>query len=334
VSHPAPRHRKQPQSTEHSTDEYFAEAHRHRKQSADRPSWKSGRLAAIAGTVMVLGAAAAATAVYLPGSTGHPAASTTTIGGKPVVADGLGRTVANGVGLAIGAMPRASTSSQAKPTASAHSTSNSHAAKSHASSSHASKPAARAAAVTKPTAQPKLTDTVYQNPLRSIKGLMAERIDMGADYGGSGPIYALGNAVITNATGNSTGWPGGGWITYQLTDGPAKGLVVYVAEDVTPSVQVGQHVTSSTVICNMFNGSAGIETGWATSDSSTAESQMPAAGGISGGGPFPTAVGMNFENLLVALGVPRSPFNGSASPFGVVPSGYPTSWSSVLTTKS
>jgi len=283
---------------------------------------------------MVVGAAAAATAVYLPGSTGHPAASTTTIDGKPVVADGLGHTVANGVGLAIGAMPRVSASSRAKPTATAHAASTSHAAKSHAASSHASKPAARAAADAKPTPQPKLTDTVYQNPLRSIKGLLAERIDMGADYGGSGPIYALGNAVITNATGDSPGWPGGGWITYQLTDGPAKGMVVYVAEDVTPSVQVGQHVTSSTVICNMFNGSAGIETGWATSDSSTAESQMPAAGGISGGGPFPTAVGMNFENLLVALGVPRSPFNGSATPFGVVPSGYPTSWTAALTTKS
>jgi hypothetical protein len=292
----------------------------------------SGRIAAIAGTVLVLGAAAAATAVYLPGSAGHPAANTTTIGGKPVVADGLGRTVANGVGLAIGAMPRVSATSRA--TAGSHASSNSRAAKSHATSSHAGKSAPRAAAVTKPSAaQPKHADTVYLNPLRSITGLLAERIDMGADYGGSGPIYALGNGVITNATGNSPGWPGGGWITYQLTDGPAKGLVVYVAEDVTPTVQVGQHVTSSTVICKMYNGSAGIETGWATSDSSTAESQMPEAGGISGQGPFPTAVGMSFEDLLVALGVPRSPFNGSATPFGVLPSGYQTSWSG-LTTKS
>jgi hypothetical protein len=295
----------------------------------------SGRVAAITGTVLVLGAAAAATAVYLPGSAGRPAAGTTTIGGKPVVADGLGRTVANGVGLAIGAMPRATATSLATSTPATHATSNRHAAKSHAGSSHASKPARHAAAVAKPAAAPpKQADTVYLNPLRSITGLLAERIDMGADYGGSGPIYALGNAVITNATADSPGWPGGGWITYQLTDGPAKGLVVYVAEDVTPTVQVGQHVTSSTVICKMYNGSAGIETGWATSDSSTAESQMPEAGGISGQGPFPTAVGMDFENLLVTLGVPRSPFNGSATPFGVVPSGYPTSWSAALATKS
>lgn len=288
----------------------------------------SGRLAAITGTLMILGAAAAATAIYLPGSAGSRGASTPTIGSKPVVADGLGRTVANGVGLAIGAIPRV------KATSPARSAAGSHASSGRSSSGHASKPAPRAAAVSKPSAaQPKLANTVYLNPLRAITGLMAERIDMGADFGGSGPVYALGKAVITNATATSPGWPGGGWITYQLTDGPAKGLVVYLAEDVTPAVQVGQHVTSSTVIAKMYNGGAGIETGWATPDSSTAESQLPEAGGISGQGPFPTAVGISFEDLLVTLGVPRSPFNGSATPFGVLPSNYPTSWSG-LTTKS
>ncbi len=84
----------------------------------------------------------------------------------------------------------------------------------------------------------------YRNPLRGVSGLIPERIDEGVDFGGSGPVYALGDAVITNATGNSAGWPGGGWITYQLTDGPDAGLMVYVAEDVTPAVQVGQHVSA------------------------------------------------------------------------------------------
>jgi hypothetical protein len=76
---------------------------------------------------------------------------------------------------------------------------------------------------------------VYLNPLRGVGGLIPERIDEGVDFFGSGPVYALGDAVITSATGNS-GWPGGGWITYQLTDGPDAGLMVYVAEDVTPTV--------------------------------------------------------------------------------------------------
>ena len=277
-----------------------------------------GRLAAIAGTIMVVGAAAAAVAIYLPGSANSPTAGHAGLGGKPV-ADSLGRTVANGAGLAIGAVPDADAASHAK------STTGSHASTGHASSGHASKPAAHAAraAATK-HAQPKAVATVYLNPLRATTGLQAQRVDMGVDFAGAGPVYALGNAVITNAMGNSPGWPGGGWITYRLTDGPAAGLMVFLAEYVTPTVQVGQHVTSSTVIANM-RGS--IETGWAMPDGSSAESQLPEAGGISGQGPFPTAVGINFEHLLEALGVPPSPFNANAAPFGVLPSRYPTSYS-------
>lgn len=164
----------------------------------------------------------------------------------------------------------------------------------------------------------------YLNPLRDIKNLMPQRIDMGVDFGGSGPIYALGAAVITNAIGDSPGWPGGGWITYRLTSGRAKGQMVFVAEDVKPAVHVGQVVNSSTVIANMYNGGAGIETGWAMPDGSSAESQLSAAGSISGGGPFPTMVGLNFEELLQALGVPVSPFDRYVPGNGVLPAGYPT----------
>jgi hypothetical protein len=174
-------------------------------------------------------------------------------------------------------------------------------------------------------AQPVPAQPVYRNPLRGVTGLMPERVDMGVDFAGSGPVFALGDAVVTNAEGNSGGWPGGGWITYRLTDGPDAGKVVYVAEDVTPAVQVGQHVSSSTVVANMFAGGDGIETGWAMPDSASAESQLPEAGGISGGGPFPTMIGLNFEELLQTLGVPASNNSGQAG-FGILPAGYPTSW--------
>jgi hypothetical protein len=154
---------------------------------------------------------------------------------------------------------------------------------------------------------------------------MPQRIDMGVDFAGSGPVYPIGDAVVTNATAADAGWPGGGWITYQLTDGPAAGLMVFVAEDVQPTVQVGTHVTPTTVIADMYNGSAGIETGWAMPDGSSAESQLAVAGGISGGGPFPTMVGVNFDQLLVALGAPAAPNAGQAG-YGALPSNYPTSW--------
>ncbi|HTA08280.1 MAG TPA: hypothetical protein VK836_07220 [Streptosporangiaceae bacterium] len=169
---------------------------------------------------------------------------------------------------------------------------------------------------------------VYLNPLRAVAGLMPQRIDMGVDFAGSGPVYPIGNAVITSATATSAGWPGGGWITYQLTNGPAAGLVVYVAEDVQPTVTVGANVTPTTPIATMFNGGAGIETGWAMPDSSSAESQLVVAGGISGAGPFPTAVGVNFDELLQALGVPAASNAGQAAS-GLLPSNYPASWAGV-----
>jgi hypothetical protein len=161
----------------------------------------------------------------------------------------------------------------------------------------------------------------YLNPLRGVSGLVTERIDQGVDFFGSGPVYALGDAVITNATQNS-GWPGGGWITYQLTDGPDAGLMVYVAEDVTPAVQVGQHVSPSTVIASMFAGSSGIETGWATPDGVLAESELPEAGAIGANGPFPTRVGVSFDGLLQSLGVPAAP-NSTQPAFGLLPASYP-----------
>jgi hypothetical protein len=107
----------------------------------------------------------------------------------------------------------------------------------------------------------------YYNPLRGIGDLVLERIDMGVDFSGSGPVYPVGYAVITSATGEANGWPGGGWITYQLINGPDAGLTVYVAEDVVPTVLPGTRVTPWTVIGEMFQGYDGIETGWAQPDS-------------------------------------------------------------------
>jgi hypothetical protein len=170
---------------------------------------------------------------------------------------------------------------------------------------------------------------VYNNPLRAISGLIPERIDQGVDFGGTGPIYAIGDAVITSATSDNYGWPGGGWITYRLTDGQAAGLTVFVAEDVVPTVPVGTTVTPHTVIANMFDGGAGIETGWAMASGFTAESQTPEAGSISGAGPFPTEVGLNFEELLQALGVPAGN-NRSDYPYGLLPPGYPADWPATL----
>ena len=165
----------------------------------------------------------------------------------------------------------------------------------------------------------------YRNPLRGVNGLVPGRIDDGVDFAGAGPVYALGDAVVTGATGSNFGWPGGGWITYRLTGGPGVGLVVYVAEDIIPVVAVGQRVSPSTVIGSMFAGGDGIETGWAQPSGLSAESELPQAGGIGGLGPFPTRIGVNFDELLRSLGVPAAP-NRAQPAYGLLPAGYPASW--------
>ena len=165
----------------------------------------------------------------------------------------------------------------------------------------------------------------YRNPLRGVKGLAEERIDDGVDFAGAGPVYALGGGVVTSADGANYGWPGGGWITYRLTSGPGVGLMVYVAEDIVPAVVVGQRVSAATVLGTMYDGGDGIETGWAQPTGLSAESELPEAGGIGGLGPFPTKIGLNFDELLQSLGVPAAP-NRAQPPHGLLPAGYPASW--------
>jgi murein DD-endopeptidase MepM/ murein hydrolase activator NlpD len=202
----------------------------------------------------------------------------------------------------------------------------------HVSPSAASHSADPAAHSTHALQHNQAPQAVYANPLRDVTGLLPERIDQGVDFTGAGPVYPLGDAIITNASSTNYGWPDGGWITYRLTDGPGAGLTVFIAEDVRPTVSVGQHVTSKTVIANMFHGNAGIETGWGMASGFTAESQLAEAGGISGAGPFPTNVGLNFEELLQALGVPAAN-NRSDYPSGVLPASYPSDWATALGTQ-
>jgi hypothetical protein len=162
---------------------------------------------------------------------------------------------------------------------------------------------------------------VYLNPMRGVSDLVLERIDQGVDFSGAGPVYALGDGVVINANADYPGWDGG-WITYQLTNGPDAGLVVYAAEDITPTVQAGQEVTPLTVIGDMFEGGEGIEMGWSQPNGQNAESQLTVAGGIGGAGPFPTMVGLNFDKLLQSVGVPPAP-NATEPASGQLPANYP-----------
>jgi len=198
----------------------------------------------------------------------------------------------------------------------------------------------------------------YVNPFSHVPDLICERVDQGVDFAGAGPILAIGNGVIKET--NGPGWPGGPYMVYQLTDGPAAGHYVYVAEDLNPvdsnfagnfwnaqhdlaverahngllslavhdGLSVGSVVTRGLQIATMFNGENGIEIGWGstTNNGDIPESQLAVAGSISGSnlpaGGGGTLIGRNFEQLLQKLGV--GPANNlSETPGGLLPAGWP-----------
>ncbi len=157
----------------------------------------------------------------------------------------------------------------------------------------------------------------YANPLRAVAGLNPERIDQGVDFSGFGPIYAIGDGVVLSTFNG--GWPGGTFIAYRLTNGPARGLVVYFAEDIQPAVSVGQTVNANTVLGRVYEGPTGIEVGWAD-PSANGDTMARSYGQYHGSNS--TAFGYNFSRLLQALGAPGGVLQNDP-PTGSVPGGWP-----------
>ena len=156
----------------------------------------------------------------------------------------------------------------------------------------------------------------YRNPLRSIHSLKAGRIDQGVDYSGSGPVYALGQGTVLDRY--NKGWPDGTFISYRLAHGPAAGHVVYVAENVTPQVSKGQHVTSHTVLGTLHNAYPNMEIGW-SADAGSGYA-MCHSGYVEG---HSTVCGLNINKLLGVLGAP-SGYKQSGYVTGHLPPGFPT----------
>jgi hypothetical protein len=137
----------------------------------------------------------------------------------------------------------------------------------------------------------------YVNPFAHAQ-VNATRIDQGVDYGGSGPIDALGPGRIVLVSTADSGWGNGdGWVSYQLTAGRYAGDYVYVAEGITPTVRVGDLVAAGQQI-GTFNGHS-IEIGFAAGGQSDAAlAHTVYAEGAD------TAAGRAMNDLLISLGAP------------------------------
>jgi hypothetical protein len=136
------------------------------------------------------------------------------------------------------------------------------------------------------------------------------RTDQGVDFtfGTMGQnILAIGNGKVlgTSLPGwgpNPGGGPGGlapgGFMWYQLTDGPNQGAIVYMAEGITTTVSTGDTISVGQAIA--VTAGAGIEIGYAVADGNTlyyATSHVP----YNNAGP--TAEGIRFARFLRSLGV-------------------------------
>ena len=151
----------------------------------------------------------------------------------------------------------------------------------------------------------------YVNPFAHITGLVPQRIDMGVDYDGTGPLTTIGAArVVMAATGVGGGWTCGGGpngaVVYQLVDGPDAKRYVYVTEDVTPTVLANPQrvLPAGTPIANMGGGGNCIEIGWANgpTDSTQAAALGQQASGDPGGNR--TYCGQQMSDLLASTGAP------------------------------
>lgn len=167
----------------------------------------------------------------------------------------------------------------------------------------------------------------YCDPYRGLTGLRTERIDQGVDYGGAGPIYAMGPGTIDlYRNRNDTGWPGGTFMSYKVTAGPAAGKEIYLAEniDLDPSLTSGSAIYNGTVLGTLVDASPDSESGWG----------VPGAGYTAEHGCYTegcmTPLGVNFNALLVCLKTP----SGTTGTGGCCPqpTGYPAdaAWCSLL----
>ena len=164
----------------------------------------------------------------------------------------------------------------------------------------------------------------YCDPFRSITKLRAERIDQGVDYGGSGPIYALGPGTIDlYRNRDDSGWPGNTFLSYKITAGPAAGKEIYLAEniDLNTSLKSGSYVWSGTVLGTLVNASPDCEIGWGLPGAGWTAEHACYTEGCS------TPLGFNFSDLLVCVKTPAGiPTTSTKCCPASDTTGYPSSW--------
>lgn len=152
-----------------------------------------------------------------------------------------------------------------------------------------------AAASSGGAAAPAVNTNGYVNPLPQVSNW--ERTDQGVDASlpVGAPILAAGNGKVLGILQN---WfKGQPLLYYQLSDGPDAGKVIYVAEQIIPTVKPGDTLTPGQVIATYAPTGTALETGWATD---TGETLARSTTGYTEGEVTPA--GRSFRDFLNSLG--------------------------------
>jgi hypothetical protein len=153
-----------------------------------------------------------------------------------------------------------------------------------------------------------VSTAAYVNPFLGAGAVHAERIDEGQDFAltPGAPIRAVGKSRVLQIQPNW--YQGQPAIFYELLDGPQAGKVVFVGEQITPAVHVGQVLNAGDVVGHYASSGTGIEIGYGTQSGQTL---AQATTGYTEGKPTPA--GEQFSSFLHQLGVSTSSGSSSSS---------------------
>jgi murein DD-endopeptidase MepM/ murein hydrolase activator NlpD len=145
------------------------------------------------------------------------------------------------------------------------------------------------------------------NPFARARSLNIGRVDQGVDasMAAGSPILAPFDSVLERIDPNwYRGQPG---LFFRITSGPNAGTYWYLAEQIDPTVKVGDRVNAGEQVASYAQSGTGIEIGWAANAVSTLA--QATTGYVEGQA---THAGQSFLQLLHSLGAGGYPVKGGA----------------------
>ena len=140
----------------------------------------------------------------------------------------------------------------------------------------------------------------FANPFAKAKSFTPERTDQGVDASMAPGSPILAPAASTLVHIMPDWYQGQPLMVLRIDAGQMKGKLYYLAEQISPSLQIGQSVGAGQEIATYASSGTGIEMGWAANASGQTLAQ--ATTGYTEGAATPA--GQEFRSFLRSIGAP------------------------------